>query len=121
MRRSHENWMRSMTTTVDGLTPLATGFCFGEGPRWFEGLLWFSDMLGDAVHTADLSGSLTTLSLPGHSPSGPGFRLDGSLLIVSTEKRQLLAYDGETVTTIADPNHDAPPPLPQMRRNNHEP
>ena len=30
------------------LTPLAKGFCFGEGPRWFEGLLWFSDMLGEA-------------------------------------------------------------------------
>ena len=39
---------------ADGaVTPLANGFCFGEGPRWFEGLLWFSDMLGEAVHTVD--------------------------------------------------------------------
>ena len=37
-----------MTAIVEGLTPLAAGFCFGEGPRWFEGLLWFSDMLGEA-------------------------------------------------------------------------
>ena len=35
------------------VTPLANGFCFGEGPRWFEGMLWFSDMLGEAVHTVD--------------------------------------------------------------------
>ncbi|HZE18442.1 MAG TPA: SMP-30/gluconolactonase/LRE family protein, partial [Mycobacterium sp.] len=48
--------------------PLANGFCFGEGPRWFEGLLWFSDMLGEAVHTATMAGSLTTLPLPGHRP-----------------------------------------------------
>lgn len=82
--------------------PLANGFCFGEGPRWFEGLLWFSDMLGEAVHTADMRGSLTTLPLPGHSPSGLGFRPDGSLLIASTESRQVLRYDGETVVTIAD-------------------
>jgi sugar lactone lactonase YvrE len=82
--------------------PLANGFCFGEGPRWFEGLLWFSDMLGEAVHTSDLRGSLTTLPLPGHSPSGLGFRPDGSLLIASTEDRQVLRYDGETVVTIAD-------------------
>jgi sugar lactone lactonase YvrE len=82
--------------------PLANGFCFGEGPRWFEGLLWFSDMLGEAVHTADMRGSLTTLPLPGHSPSGLGFRPDGSLLIASTEDRQVLRYDGETVVTIAD-------------------
>ena len=67
-------------------TPLANGFCFGEGPRWFEGLLWFSDMLGEAVHTVDLTGSMTTLALPGHAPSGLGFRPDGSLLIASTER-----------------------------------
>jgi len=63
------------------LTPLANGFCFGEGPRWFEGLLWFSDMLGEAVHTVTLTGATTTLPLPGHAPSGLGFRPDGSLLI----------------------------------------
>jgi sugar lactone lactonase YvrE len=82
--------------------PLANGFCFGEGPRWFEGLLWFSDMLGEAVHTSTLSGVLTTLPLPGHSPAGLGFRPDGSLLIASTEDRQVLRYDGETVVTVAD-------------------
>src|SRR3954454_1684248 len=70
------------------LTQLANGFCFGEGPRWFEGLLWFSDMLGEAVHTVNLQGAMTTLALPGHAPSGLGFRPDGSLLIASTEKRQ---------------------------------
>jgi sugar lactone lactonase YvrE len=83
-------------------TPLADGFCFGEGPRWFEGLLWFSDMLGEAVHTCDWRGSLTTLQLPGRSPSGLGFRPDGALLIVSTEDRQILRYDGDTVAPVAD-------------------
>jgi sugar lactone lactonase YvrE len=94
--------------------PLANGFCFGEGPRWFEGLLWFSDMLGEAVHTADMRGSLTTLPLPGHSPSGLGFRPDGSLLIASTEHRQVLRYDGETVVTIADLADVAPANLGDM-------
>ena len=103
-----------MTATVEGLTPLATGFCFGEGPRWFEGLLWFSDMLGEAVHTVDPGGSMTTLPLPGHAPSGLGFRPDGSLLIVSTEDRQLLRYDGETVDTIADLSDVAPADLGDM-------
>jgi streptogramin lyase len=94
--------------------PLANGFCFGEGPRWFEGLLWFSDMLGEAVHTADMRGSLTTLPLPGHRPSGLGFRPDGSLLIASTEDRQVLRYDGETVVTIADLADLAPANLGDM-------
>src|ERR1700741_750984 len=94
--------------------PLANGFCFGEGPRWFEGLLWFSDMLGEAVHTATMDGSLTTLPLPGHSPSGLGFRPDGSLLIASTEDRQVLRYDGESVVTIADLTYLAPANLGDM-------
>src|SRR5215468_10024732 len=97
-----------------GLTPLANGFCFGEGPRWFEGLLWFSDMLGEAVHTVDLQGDLTTLTLPGHSPSGLGFRPDGALLIASTESRSLLRYDGDAVEIVADLADLAPANLGDM-------
>lgn len=81
---------------------LCDGFCFGEGARWFEGLVWFSDMLGEAVHTVTLAGETSTLPLPGHAPSGLGFRPDGSLLIASTTKRAVLRYDGDTVETIAD-------------------
>jgi sugar lactone lactonase YvrE len=102
------------TAVVEGLTPLASGFCFGEGPRWFEGLLWFSDMLGEAVHTVTVNGSMTTLHLPGHRPSGLGFRPDGTLLIVSTKDRKLLTYDGETVSTAVDLNAVAPADLGDM-------
>lgn len=96
------------------LTPLANGFCFGEGPRWFEGLVWFSDMLGEAVHTATLTGETSTLPLPGHAPSGLGFRPDGSLLIVSTEARQILRYDGDAVEVVADVSALAPANLGDM-------
>jgi sugar lactone lactonase YvrE len=96
------------------LIPLANGFCFGEGPRWFEGLLWFSDMLGEAVHTVNLQGSLGTLSLPGHAPSGLGFRPDGTLLIASAERRQVLSYDGETVRIMVDLNDTVPADLGDM-------
>jgi sugar lactone lactonase YvrE len=95
-------------------TPLANGFCFGEGPRWFEGLLWFSDMLGEAVHTVDLAGSTTTLALPGRAPSGLGFRPDGTLLIASTEDRQVLRYDGDTVVPVADLRDVVPANLGDM-------
>ncbi len=101
------------------LTPLANGFCFGEGPRWFEGLLWFSDMLGEAVHTVDLQGDLTTLPLAGHAPSGLGFRPDGSLLIASTENRTLLSYDGETVDTVADLSDIVPANIGDMVVDEH--
>ncbi|MEB3051092.1 SMP-30/gluconolactonase/LRE family protein [Mycolicibacter sp. MYC123] len=94
--------------------PLAGGFCFGEGPRWFEGLLWFSDMLGEAVHSVTLNGSMTTVALPGHTPSGLGFASDGSLLIASAEDRRLLRYDGEAVTTVADLRDRVPAALGDM-------
>lgn len=96
------------------VTPLANGFCFGEGPRWFEGLLWFSDMLGEAVHTVNLHGDVTKLSLTGHAPSGLGFRPDGSLLIASTENRQVLRYDGDTVATVVDLSDVVPANLGDM-------
>ena len=99
---------------ADTLTTLADGFCFGEGPRWFEGLLWFSDMLGEAVHTVNLQGEETTLSLSGHKPSGLGFRPDGTLLIASTESRQVLRYDGDTVGAIADLSGLVPADLGDM-------
>ncbi len=101
-------------TEQTGTTELAHGFCFGEGPRWFEGLLWFSDMLGEAVHTVTLSGSMTTLPVPGHSPSGLGFLPDGTLLIVSTQDRQVLRYDGDTVELLADLSDLAPAALGDM-------
>ncbi|BBZ24977.1 gluconolactonase [Mycolicibacter hiberniae] len=94
--------------------PLAGGFCFGEGPRWFEGLLWFSDMLGEAIHTVTLNGSMTTVPLPGHSPSGLGFRPDGTLLVASAADRQVLCYDGDSVTTLVDLADRVPADLGDM-------
>ncbi|MGV0737714.1 SMP-30/gluconolactonase/LRE family protein [Mycobacterium sp. DBP42] len=110
-----------MTAETDqaGTTELAHGFCFGEGPRWFEGLLWFSDMLGEAVHTVTLSGSMTTLPVAGHSPSGLGFRPDGTLLIASTQRRQVLRYDGDTVELLADLSDLVPAPLGDMVVDEH--
>ncbi|MEB3020178.1 SMP-30/gluconolactonase/LRE family protein [[Mycobacterium] crassicus] len=101
---------------ADAQTPkaLAGGFCFGEGPRWFEGLLWFSDMLGEAVHTVGLNGSMTTVPLPGHTPTGLGFAADGSLLIASAEDRLLLRYDGDEVTTLVDLSGHVPAALGDM-------
>ncbi|MDH6197349.1 sugar lactone lactonase YvrE [Mycobacterium frederiksbergense] len=110
-----------MTVGADqiGTSELAQGFCFGEGPRWFEGLLWFSDMLGEAVHTVTLSGAMTTLALPGHSPSGLGFRPDGTLLIVSTQHRQVLGYDGDSIELLADLSNLVPAALGDLVVDDH--
>lgn len=76
---------------------------FGEGPRWHDDQLWFSDMHGEKVHTVALDGHLeTVVELPGQRPSGLGFLPDGSLLLTSMlEGKVYRLRDGE-VTTHAD-------------------
>ena len=35
---------------------LRSGLRFGEGPRWHDGRLWYSDFYDHAVHAIDLDG-----------------------------------------------------------------
>lgn len=69
---------------------LTGGIYFGEGPRWREGRLWFSDFYAHAVKSVSLAGDLRIEVEVDDRPSGLGWAPDGSLLIVSQVKRQLL-------------------------------
>jgi len=69
------------------LRTLASSIYFGEGPRWRNGRLWFSDFYAQRVCSVDLAGDLRTeLELEGR-PSGLGWMPDGSLLVVRMELR----------------------------------
>lgn len=71
------------------LRTLASGIHFGEGPRWRNGRLWFSDFYAHRVYSVDLAGDLRTeLEMDGQ-PSGLGWMPDGSLLVVRMELRQV--------------------------------
>jgi sugar lactone lactonase YvrE len=88
---------------------LTSGLVFGEGPRWRDGRLWFSDMHGEAVWTVDMSGTRElVVDLPGRRPSGLGFLPGGDLLIVSMLERQILRWDGSQVMLHADLSHLVP-------------
>jgi len=82
---------------------LAEGIYFGEGPRWHDGRLWFSDFYAQAVKSISLAGDLRVEIELDDRPSGLGWMPDGSMLIVSMTKRQLLrrATDG-AITVHAD-------------------
>jgi sugar lactone lactonase YvrE len=69
---------------------LADGVYFGEGPRWRDGRLWFSDFFAHAVKSVSLAGDLRTEVELDDQPSGLGWTPDGELLIVSMTRRQLL-------------------------------
>jgi len=87
---------------------LADGIYFGEGPRWHDGRLWFSDFYAHAVKSVSLAGDVRTEFEIDDQPSGLGWMPDGSMLIVSMTKRQLLrrTADGK-ISVHADLGHIA--------------
>jgi sugar lactone lactonase YvrE len=87
-----------MTTT----SILRTGLHFGEGPRWHDGRLWYSDFYDHAVHAIDLDGNDERLfEVPGQ-PSGLGWMPDGTLLVSSMTDRRVLRWDGSSLTEHAN-------------------
>jgi sugar lactone lactonase YvrE len=82
---------------------LLKGIDFGEGPRWHDGRLWFSDFYQHRVSAVSLDGDReVVLELDDH-PSGLGWLPDGRMLVVSMQQRRVLRveHDG-SVTEHAD-------------------
>ncbi len=74
---------------------------FTEGPRWYQGRLWCSDMHDHRVISTALDGDAdTVVRIDGDEPSGLGWLPDGRLLVVAMETQRLLRVepDGEVVT-----------------------
>ncbi len=81
---------------------LAGGLYFGEGPRWHEGRLWFSDFYEHQVKSMDASGTVRTELEIDDQPSGLGWLPDGRLLVVAMHRMQLLRVDPDGVKVHAD-------------------
>jgi sugar lactone lactonase YvrE len=85
-------------TVLDGLV-------FGEGPRWHDGALWFSDMHDHRVVQTTIDGLMnkgaatTFVEITDDEPSGLGWLPDGRLLVVAMETQRLLRVepDGRVV------------------------
>lgn len=86
-----------MSTTI-----LRDGLFFGEGPRWHEGRLWYSDFYDHAVHAIDLDGNDERIIEVESQPSGLGWLPNGDLLITSMLDRKLMRWDGSSLTVHAD-------------------
>ena len=81
---------------------LATGFQFGEGPRWHEGRLWLSDFYEHAIKTVDLDGKVEVRFRVPNQPSGLGWLPDGRLLTVSMTDRKVLRQECDALVEHAD-------------------
>lgn len=72
------------------LRTVTEGIYFGEGPRWHEDRLWFSDFYAHRVYSVSEAGGDMRVELEfGDQPSGLGWMPDGSLLVVSMVRQQV--------------------------------
>jgi sugar lactone lactonase YvrE len=83
-------------------TILVDGLHFGEGPRWHEGRLWFSDFYDHAVKSVGETGDLRTELELDDQPSGLGWLPDGKLLLVSMRQRKVRRLEASGLVDHAD-------------------
>ena len=87
---------------MDKLKKLTDGLYFGEGPRWHENKLWFSDFYSHKVMTLDENNLLETVCEVPNQPSGLGWLPNGDLLIVSMLDRKILKFSNDQLSVHAD-------------------
>jgi len=92
------------------------GLGFGEGLRWHDDRLWFSDFLQHHVASVAGDGSAHRVEVElDDRPSGLGWLPDGRLLLVSMERRQLLRREADgTLAVHADLTDVASGPVNDM-------
>jgi sugar lactone lactonase YvrE len=83
-------------------TQLVGGLHFGEGPRWHEGRLWFSDFYDHAIKSVSLAGDLRIEHQLDEQTSGLGWLPDGRLLVVAMASMRLLVAQGDQLEAYAD-------------------
>ncbi|MEH6636789.1 MAG: SMP-30/gluconolactonase/LRE family protein [Halioglobus sp.] len=81
---------------------VASGLYFGEGPRWHEGRLWFSDFYDYAVKSLGADGDVRIEVQLDDQPSGLGWLPDGRLLVVAMQTQKLLRLDPGGLEEHAD-------------------
>jgi sugar lactone lactonase YvrE len=79
------------------------GLSFGEGPRWHEGRLWFSDFYRHAIFSIAPDGTDERLEHEvATQPSGLGWLPNGDLLCVSATDHKILRFRGTSRSDFCD-------------------
>jgi len=82
---------------------ITEGLAFGEGPRWHEGRLWFSDFYRHRVSSIKPDGSDERVELVlDTQPSGLGWLPDGDLVVASQLDRSLVRVRNGVTSTLRD-------------------
>jgi sugar lactone lactonase YvrE len=88
---------------VPPLELVVDGLGFGEGPRWHDGRLWWSDMPRREVCAVTPGGAREVVwgDLPDR-PSGLGWLPDGRLLVVAMDGRRVLREEAGALVVHAE-------------------
>lgn len=88
--------MQTLQTSllVDGLT-------FGEGPRWHDGRLWFTDGPTGTVKSVDDAGRIAVEAEVEH-PSGLGWLPDGTMVTCTLRAAKIMRVDRGEVRVTHD-------------------
>ena len=85
------------------LTLLVDGLGFGEGLRWHDDRLWFSDFYAHRVSSIEPGGEPRVEAELDERPSGLGWLPDGRLLVVAMDSRRILRREPDgTLVVHAD-------------------
>jgi len=93
-----------MAAAVEAVEPqrFIDGIVYGEGPRWHDGRLWFTDGPVGKVYSAGESGDLTVEAEVDHA-SGLGWRPDGTLVVSALFDAKIHHVDAQgNVTSTFD-------------------
>jgi sugar lactone lactonase YvrE len=83
-------------------TELSSGLIFGESPRWKDGTLYVSDMLGCKVLAIDAQGGQRLLADMANKPNGMAFLPNGEHLISSMHDARLYRVTDQGPVLYAD-------------------
>ncbi|MDG2427142.1 MAG: SMP-30/gluconolactonase/LRE family protein [Acidimicrobiales bacterium] len=82
---------------------LIGGLDFGEGPRWHDSRLWYSDFMQHCVYAVNAEGHRETMvDLGDEQPSGLGWLPGGDLLVVAMTAKQVWRVHEKVITVHAD-------------------
>jgi sugar lactone lactonase YvrE len=89
-----------VTTAVEAV-PFVDGFVYGEGPRWHDGRLWFSDGPAGKVYSTGEAGDVVVEAEVPHA-SGLGWLPDGTLVVSTLFDAMIYHVDehGNVVATF---------------------
>ena len=103
-----------MSQNATSRTLLTDDIKIPEGPRWYDGHLWYEDTVGERLVKVDMDGNQTVVvNVPGRA-SGLGFMPDGTPVVMSMFEKKIFRVEQGELVEVADMSGHVKYPLNDM-------